>query len=116
VPERVELPAQMADIDTLSAAVRLAAIGKQRDPERAFRGNHGFLSRDGLAPMLAPNTVKSYGGVLLSPHAMPRNPHRPHPHLLRSHLLRSHLPARPRPHLMCDTSAPLDARHTLGIF
>ena len=27
----------------------------------AVRGNHGLLSRDGLAPMLAPNTVKSYG-------------------------------------------------------
>jgi len=71
VPERGKLPAQMADVDTLSAAVRLAAIRKQRDPEQAVRGNHGLLSRAGLAPMLerqeralcaegkSPNTVKS---------------------------------------------------------
>ena len=61
MPERVEFPAQMTDVDTLAAAVRLAAIGEQRDPERAIPGNHGLLFRDGLAPMLAPNTVKSYG-------------------------------------------------------
>ena len=67
VPERIELPAEMADVDTLAAAVRLAAIGEQRDPERATRGNHGLLSREGLAPMLAPNTVKSYGAQ----HAIP---------------------------------------------
>ena len=61
----------MTDVDTLAAAVRLAAIGEQRDPERAITGNHGLLFRDGLAPMLAPNTVKSYGDAPRSPHAMP---------------------------------------------
>jgi hypothetical protein len=71
VPERVEFPAQVTDVDTLAAAVRLAAIGEQRDPERAIPGNHGLLFRDGLAPMLAPNTVKSYGDTARSPHAMP---------------------------------------------
>jgi hypothetical protein len=44
--------------------VRFAAIREQRDPERAVRGNHGLLSRDGLVPNLAPNTVKSYGDAL----------------------------------------------------
>ena len=63
MPERVQFPAQMADVDALSAAVRLAAIGEQRDPERAVRGYHGLMSRDGLVPMLASNTVKSYGGA-----------------------------------------------------
>jgi hypothetical protein len=51
--------------------MRLAAIGEQRDPERAIPGNHGLLFRDGLAPMLAPNTVKSYGDAPRSPHPMP---------------------------------------------
>ena len=64
VSERGELPAQLADVDTLSAAVRFAAIREQRDPERAVRGNHGLLFRDGLAPNLAANTVKSYGDAL----------------------------------------------------
>ena len=71
MPERAEFPAQMTDVDTLAAAVRFAAIGEQRDPERAIPGNHGLLFRDGLAPMLAPNTVKSYGDTPRSPHAMP---------------------------------------------
>jgi hypothetical protein len=61
----------MTDIDTLAAAVRLAAIREQRDPERAIPGYHGLLFRDGLAPMLAPNTVKAYGGAPRSPYAMP---------------------------------------------
>ena len=71
VPQCVELTAQVADIDTLAAGVRLAAVGKQRDPERAVGRYHGLISRDGLVPMLAPNTVKSYGDSLASPHAVP---------------------------------------------
>ena len=63
VPEGVQLPAQVADVDALSAGVGLAAIGEQRDPERAVRGYHGLMSRDGLVPVLASNTVKSYGGA-----------------------------------------------------
>jgi hypothetical protein len=51
--------------------VRFAAIREQRDPERAIPGNHELLFRDGLAPMLAPNTVKSYGDAPRSSHAMP---------------------------------------------
>jgi hypothetical protein len=49
--------------------MRFAAIREQRDPERAIRGNHGLRSRDGLTPILAPNTVKSYGGPLGPLHA-----------------------------------------------
>ena len=63
VPERVQLPAQMADVDALSAAVRLAAVGEQRDPQRAVRGYHGLMSRDGPVSVLASETVESYGGA-----------------------------------------------------
>ena len=74
VPERGELPAQVADVDALAAGVRLAAVGQQRDAQRAVGRYHGLISRDGLVPMLAPNTVKSYGDSLASPHAVPAQP------------------------------------------
>ena len=41
VPERVKFPGQVAYVDALAAAVRLAAIGQQRDAKRAVQDNHG---------------------------------------------------------------------------
>ena len=63
VPERVQFPAQVADVDALAAGVRLAAVGEQRDPERAVRGYHGLMSRDGPVSVLASDTVEIIRGA-----------------------------------------------------
>src|SRR5215813_15145734 len=41
VPEPAEFPAQVAHVDALAAAVRLAAIRQERDAQRAVQDNHG---------------------------------------------------------------------------
>src|SRR5450759_3592760 len=40
VPERAELAGEVAQVDALAAAVRLAAVGEQRDAERPIGGHH----------------------------------------------------------------------------
>src|SRR5438067_12163956 len=41
VPEPAEFPAQVAHVDALAAAVRVAAVRQERDAQRAVQDNHG---------------------------------------------------------------------------
>ncbi|SPL92436.1 unnamed protein product [[Actinomadura] parvosata subsp. kistnae] len=45
VPQGDQLPAQMAEVDPLTATGGLAAVGQKRDPQRSLPHGHPFLRR-----------------------------------------------------------------------
>ena len=53
VPEPAEFPAQVAHVDALAAAVRLAAIRQERDAQRAVQDNHGAPYHSVALPFLS---------------------------------------------------------------